>query len=88
MRAVCKAARNVGLELFLNTFARWPDEHPELVGVLYDDRATVATMVPAVIELLRSRDGTAARSIVRTALEAADRAWADRHPPPELAAAP
>jgi GntR family transcriptional repressor for pyruvate dehydrogenase complex len=88
MRAVCKAARNVGLELFLNTFARWPDEHPELVGVLYDDRATVATMVPAVIELLRSRDGTAARSIVRTALEAADRAWAVRHPPPELAAAP
>jgi GntR family transcriptional repressor for pyruvate dehydrogenase complex len=88
MRAVCKAARNVGLELFLNTFARWPDEHPELVGVLYDDRATVATMVPAVIELLRLRDGAAARSIVRTALEAADHAWADRHPPPEVAAAP
>src|SRR5580700_8674919 len=37
MRAVCRAARNVGLELFLNTFARWPDDHPDLVALLYDD---------------------------------------------------
>ena len=37
MRAVCKAARNVGLELFLNTFARWPDEYPQLMATLYDD---------------------------------------------------
>src|SRR5271165_832004 len=34
MRSVCRAARNVGLELFLNTFARWPDEHPQLVITL------------------------------------------------------
>src|SRR5580704_2878949 len=39
MRAVCKAARNVRLELFLNTFARWPDEYPYLVTTLYDDTA-------------------------------------------------
>ena len=42
MRAVCKAARNVGLELFLNTFARWPDEYPHLVTTLYDDSARLA----------------------------------------------
>ena len=51
MRAVCKAARNVGLELILNTFARLPDEHPELVAELYDDRAATAAMVPAVVDL-------------------------------------
>src|SRR5579864_4490571 len=39
MRAVCRAARNVGLELFLNTFARWPDDHPQLVATLYDECA-------------------------------------------------
>lgn len=35
-RAVVRAARNVGLELILNTFARFPDEQPELVAELYD----------------------------------------------------
>lgn len=84
MRAVCKAARNVGLELFLNTFARWPDEHPELVGVLYDDRTATAAMVPAVVDLIRARDGAAARALVRAALEASDQAWSVRHPPPDV----
>src|SRR5580658_1532167 len=55
MRAVCKAARNVGLELFLNTFARWPDEHPELVAVLYDDCSRAAALYPSVIALIRTR---------------------------------
>ncbi len=84
MRAVCKAARNVGLELFLNTFARWPDEHPELVGVLYDDRTATAAMVPAVVDLIRARDGSSARALVRAALEASDQAWSVRHPPPDF----
>jgi DNA-binding FadR family transcriptional regulator len=88
MRAVCRAARNVAFELFLNTFARWPDDHPELVAMLYDDRAGTAAMVPNVVELLRTRDGAAARKLVRVALEAADAAWSARHPPPEPAAGP
>ena len=67
MRAVCRAARNVAFELFLNTFARWPDDHPELVAMLYDDRAGTAAMVPNVVELLRTRDGAAARKLVRIA---------------------
>lgn len=82
MRAVCKAARNVGLELFLNTFARWPDEHPQLVAALYDDCAVSAELYPAVIDLIKSRNGAAARALTRRTLEDRDQAWSQRHPPP------
>jgi GntR family transcriptional repressor for pyruvate dehydrogenase complex len=82
MRAVCKAARNVGLELFLNTFARWPDEHPQLVTILYDDTASSVSLYDPVIEVIKSRDGEAARTLARKALEALDAAWARRHEPP------
>ena len=82
MRSVCKAARNVGLELFLNTFARWPDEHPELVSVLYDDCAQAAALYASVIDLIRSRDSDAARVLARRVLEQIDAGWAERHPPP------
>jgi GntR family transcriptional repressor for pyruvate dehydrogenase complex len=82
MRAVCKAARNVGLELFLNTFARWPDEHPQLVTILYDDMNSSMALYPAVIEVIRSRDGETARVMARRVLEELDKAWARRHPPP------
>lgn len=82
MRAVCKAARNVGLELLLNTFARWPDEHPQLVAVLYDDCVGTVALYPAVIELIKSRNGEAARTTARRALEQMDAQWALRHPAP------
>ena len=82
MRSVCRASRNVGLELFLNTFARWPDEHPQLVATLYDDCASAAELYPAVIDLIRTRDGDAARTLARRVLEALDSAWSARHPPP------
>jgi GntR family transcriptional repressor for pyruvate dehydrogenase complex len=88
MRSVCKAARNVGLELFMNTFARWPDEHPELIAVLYDDCASAAALYPSVIALIRTRDCDAARALARKALEQVDSAWSARHPPPAPATAP
>jgi len=88
MRSVCKAARNVGLELFLNTFARWPDEHPQLLAALYDDCATTAELYPAVVEVIRSRDGDTARALARRALERIDEAWSRRHPPPAPLAVP
>jgi len=93
MRAVCKAARNVGLELFLNTFARWPDEHPALVAALYDECIRTGELYPAVIELVKSRNGDGVRVLARRVLEEMDEAWSRRHPPPppvevpELAAA-
>jgi GntR family transcriptional repressor for pyruvate dehydrogenase complex len=91
MRAVCKAARNVGLELFLNTFARWPDEFPHLVTMLYDDTQASLTLYDPVIDVIRSRDGETARVLSRRALEALDAAWSRRHPlqvPPAIEASP
>jgi GntR family transcriptional repressor for pyruvate dehydrogenase complex len=82
MRAVCRAGRNLGLELFLNTFARWPDEHPQLVAILYDDTQASVKLYDPVLDVIRSRNGDAARTAVRRALEALDIAWARRHPPP------
>jgi hypothetical protein len=73
----------VGLELFLNTFARWPDDHPQLVALLYDDCARVAELYPTIVDLIRSRDGELARSLARRSLEQLDDAWSRRHPPPE-----
>jgi GntR family transcriptional repressor for pyruvate dehydrogenase complex len=89
MRAVCKAAHNVGLELFLNTFARWPDDHPLLVAMLYDDCAQASLLYSNIVDLIRSRNGELARGLARHALEQLDAAWARRHPSPEpVAVAP
>ncbi len=88
MRAVCKAAHNVGLELFLNTFARWPDDHPQLVATLYDECARAAELYPAILELIKSRDGELARALARRALEQIDEAWSRRHPAPAPVAVP
>jgi GntR family transcriptional repressor for pyruvate dehydrogenase complex len=82
MRAVCKAAHNVGLELFLNTFARWPDDHPLLVAMLYDDCASASLLYSSIVDLIRSRDRELARGLARRALEELDEAWARRHPAP------
>jgi GntR family transcriptional repressor for pyruvate dehydrogenase complex len=82
MRAVCKAARSIGYELFLNTFARWPDEHPQLVTVLYDDIAMSVGIYAPLVEVIKSRNPEMARTLVRRALEALDAAWARRHPSP------
>jgi GntR family transcriptional repressor for pyruvate dehydrogenase complex len=88
MRAVCKAAHNVGLELFLNTFARWPDDHPQLVATLYDECARAAELYPAIVDLIKSRDGDLARTLARRSLEQIDEAWARRHPAPSPVAVP
>ena len=82
MRAVCKAAHNVGLELFLNTFARWPDDHPQLVAMLYDECARSAALYSTIVDLIKSRDGELARNLARRSLEQFDEAWWRRHPPP------
>jgi GntR family transcriptional repressor for pyruvate dehydrogenase complex len=87
MRAVVRAARNVGLELLLNTFARWPDERPELVHALYDRCADSVVMYPVVIELVKSRESETARTLARRTLEELDEAWMRRHPRPQVAPA-
>ncbi len=72
-RAVVRAARNVGLELILNTFARLPEEHPELVAALYDVPARTLEQYELILALLESRRSHEARELVRAALDHADR---------------
>jgi GntR family transcriptional regulator, transcriptional repressor for pyruvate dehydrogenase complex len=78
-RAVLRAAKNVGFELMLNSFARFPDEHPHLMETLYDKREDSLPFYGAVIELIRSRDGAAARDTLRSAFNAMDEDWLARH---------
>ena len=81
VRAIVRAARNVGLELVLNTFARFPDEYPELVAELFDRRDVSLSYYPVVIELIRRGDPQLARELVRRELDRVDDAWGRRHPP-------
>lgn len=78
-RAVVRAARNVGLELILNSFARFPDEHPALVAMLYDRPREALALYPFTIGLIRDGDSERARAVVRAALERVDAAWEARH---------
>ncbi len=78
-RAIIHAAQNVGFELILNSFSRFPDEQPALVTALYDRREASLGFYNAVIELVRGRDGRAARTAVQVALSAIDEDWLRRH---------
>jgi len=80
-RALVRAAGNVGLELVLNSFARFPDEHPELVARLYDRRDRAIMLYDAILAILATRDADLARTQVRAALEAHDAEWLSRHAP-------
>ncbi len=80
-RAVIRAANNVGLELILNSFARFPEEHPELVEMLYDRMPESLMFYEFTIALIQSRDSTTARDTVRRALEQIDADWQERHFP-------
>jgi GntR family transcriptional repressor for pyruvate dehydrogenase complex len=77
-RALVRSAHNVGLELVLNSFARFPDEHPELVARLYDDPQRSIAFYPLVIELIRKGEPEMARHAVRQTLEAVDNALLER----------
>jgi len=81
VRAIVHASKNVALELLLNTFARFPDEHPELVHVLFDRCDDAIGYYPIIIELIARGDAELARSIIRRQLESIDEAWQLRHAP-------
>jgi DNA-binding FadR family transcriptional regulator len=78
-RVIVRAARNVGLELILNSFTRFPDEQPELVSELYDAREQSLPFYDALLELIRAGDGEAARQRLRAAFDAMDEEWLSRH---------
>jgi GntR family transcriptional repressor for pyruvate dehydrogenase complex len=79
VRAIARAARNVGLELVLNTFSRFADEQPALVEKLYDNREEATAYYEVVISLVAAGDGDIARTQVRIALELLDARWMRRH---------
>jgi GntR family transcriptional repressor for pyruvate dehydrogenase complex len=81
VRAVVHASQNLAFELLLNTFARFPDEHPELAKVLFDRCEASLAYYPIIIELIRRGDAELSRSVVRRELEKADEAWQQRHAP-------
>lgn len=78
-RVLVRAARNVGFELILNSFARFPEELPAVVSALYDRREDSLGFYNAVMELVRAGDGGAARTAVQIALAAIDDDWLARH---------
>ncbi len=78
-RALVRAARNVGFELILNSFARFPEEQPELLAELYDRREESLPFYDVLVELVRAGDGEAARHTLRTAFNAMDQEWLARH---------
>ena len=84
VRAIVHASKNVALEMLLNTFARFPDEHPELVHVLFDRCDASIAYYPVLIELVARADSELARSVVRRELESVDEAWQQRHAPVAL----
>ena len=81
MRAVVRAARNVGLELLLNTFAKFPDENPAFMFTLYDNCAESVVVYDVLVGLIRNGDADLARTTVRRALEEMDASWGRRHAP-------
>ncbi|MBX3227008.1 MAG: FadR family transcriptional regulator [Labilithrix sp.] len=78
-RVICRAARNVGFELLLNTFARFPEEQPELLAQLYDRREDALPFNEILVELVRAGNGEHARQALRTAFNAMDEEWLNRH---------
>lgn len=78
-RAVVRAARNVGFELILNSFARFPEEQPDLLDELYDRREESLPFYDILVELVRGGDGEAARHTLRAAFNAMDSEWLSRH---------
>ncbi|HVJ92790.1 MAG TPA: GntR family transcriptional regulator [Labilithrix sp.] len=78
-RVIVRAARNVGLELILNSFARFPDEQPQAVAELYDRREESVPFYDVLVELVRGGDGESARRTLRAAFDAMDSDWLSRH---------
>lgn len=78
-RAVIRAARNIGFELLLNSFARFPDDQPALVATLYDRREESVGFYDTIIDIVKQRDPDAARDALRAVFTELDEEWLSRH---------
>jgi GntR family transcriptional regulator, transcriptional repressor for pyruvate dehydrogenase complex len=84
-RLIIRATGNIALELVLNMFARFPDDHPEVVAALYDQRDDAALFYDLILGLIRGGDPARARDQMRRAFEIIDADWMRRHRPAEPA---
>lgn len=73
-RAVLVGADNFAMLLLLNSLETVYRSQPELADALHSDRPVSLAGYEAVIMLLRARDPSRARELLRAALEAADEA--------------
>jgi GntR family transcriptional repressor for pyruvate dehydrogenase complex len=80
-RLIIRATGNVALELVLNMFARFPDDHPHVIAALYDHAENGALFYGLILDLLRARDPERARDTLRRAFEIHDADWMRRHRP-------
>jgi GntR family transcriptional repressor for pyruvate dehydrogenase complex len=80
-RLIIRATGNIALELVLNMFARFPDDHPEVVAALYDQRDDAAFFYDLILGLIRGGDPVRARDHMRRAFEIIDADWMRRHRP-------
>lgn len=78
-RVIVRAAKNVGFELILNTFGRFPEEQPELLAKLYDRQAESLPFYELLVELVRAGDGEQARQTLRAMFNAVDEEWLERN---------
>lgn len=78
-RAVIRAARNIGFELLLNSFARFPEDQPALVATLYDRREESVGFYDAIIDLVKQGDPDGARDALRRVFKEMDEEWLARH---------
>jgi GntR family transcriptional regulator, transcriptional repressor for pyruvate dehydrogenase complex len=76
MRLLARASKNVGIELILNTFARFPDEQPALVRLLYTDPSD--DLYGGVLAAISSRNPDQVRVLIRGMLHAIDSEWQRR----------
>ncbi len=77
-RAVLVGADNFAMLLLLNSLESVYRAQPELADALHADRPVSLAGYAAVIALLRARDPSRARDLLRTALEVADQAVLER----------
>jgi GntR family transcriptional repressor for pyruvate dehydrogenase complex len=80
-RLIIHATGNIALELVLNTFARFPDDQPQVVAALYDQREHAALFYDLVIDLIRGGNAERARDHMRRTFEMIDADWMTRHRP-------
>jgi GntR family transcriptional repressor for pyruvate dehydrogenase complex len=87
-REIIRATGNVAFELVLNMFARFPDDQPEIVEALYDQREHAPLFHDMVVDLIRGRDAARARDQMARTFAIIDADWMQRHRPGGAPASP